>query len=185
MFEWAGWGWSGSWRKKARAHVWAVLSVLWENSQAFGLQWLPEIALTDMEKSFCLPSWKLAPSSSAPVYCGYASDLWHKAPPCLVSWTWYEIVFLSGRFGQGSKLGVIKGFSLLHMKKKKRKKSSPEIFYPETLKKQTDKKKDPATPIAMGRITSSGGYGIGAGLAGACGFFSNILHLLRLCVFTI
>lgn len=96
------------------------------------------------------------PSSFAPVYCGYASDLWHKAPPCLISWTWCEIVFLSGRFGQGSKLGIIKGFSLLHMKKERKR----EILSRNILSRdfeQTNRWKNPATPIAMGRITSSGG----------------------------
>lgn len=96
------------------------------------------------------------PSSFAPVYCGYASDLWHKAPPCLISWTWCEIVFLSGRFGQGSKLGIIKGFSLLHMKKERKREILSRNILSRDFEK-TNRWKNPATPIAMGRITSSGG----------------------------
>lgn len=80
------------------------------------------------------------PSSFAPVYCGYASDLWHKAPPCLISWTWCEIVFLSGRFGQGSKLGIIKGFSLLHMKKERKREILSRNILSRDFKKQTDEK---------------------------------------------
>jgi hypothetical protein len=71
-----GWGQGVGWKKKASSHVWPVVSVLWENTQVFGLECFPGTSLTDMEGSLCLPVLEdCLPSNFAPVYCGHASDL--------------------------------------------------------------------------------------------------------------